>query len=116
MQPSDFLQCGRGRSEPVGPPTGNAQEAERRATGGQQGSLEEPHGPPVQTKVPSSLWPLGSLALGGECGNEEPGLNDGLRADQGGKRGLAMTCIQDHGRLALHLSEVSGTRFHWTLC
>lgn len=66
MQPSDFSQCGGGRSEPVEPPTRNAQEAERRTTGQQQSGPEEPHGPPVQTKAASSLWPLGSLALGGK--------------------------------------------------
>lgn len=63
QQPSGFSPCGGGRSEPVGPPIGNAQEAERRATAGSR-AARRPHGPPVQTKAAGSLWPLGSLALG----------------------------------------------------
>ena len=58
-----LLAVWRGGSEPVRPPTGNAQEAERRATGGSR-MARKPRGPPVQTEAAGGLWPLGSLALG----------------------------------------------------
>ena len=63
MQPSDFSQCGGGGSEPVRPPTRNAQEAERRATGGST-MARKPRGPPVQTEaVVCGFWGVWHLVL-----------------------------------------------------
>lgn len=122
MQPSGFSQGGRGRRRGVGPPTGNAQEAERRRVGRTAAGCPggAPWSPLPRQRLPGNLWSLRSLALSvvTSRGKEEPGLNSGLKSwVKVVKGGPARSRIQHPGLPAPRLwSEASGTCFHWTSC